>query len=334
MREAYAMLNDQGDKYNNHEDGEYHFSDDEGISYEVENEPVNPRPAAGENWMNKLTRSKRMLIGLGVFFVLVFVVYKMVAPSSDSNSMPVGDIVTAAPATVAHPAMAQQPVQQPAVAQQAMPAQSPQQPMAMAAQQQAPAMMQQQAPTQQSQMSNQPANMMPQQMTENIPVQPTASGYPANVPVVGQVPPVAQQTIPVEQVSQMQNEYEQRVNEYANQNKMLQDQMQALSSRVAMMESQLTQIAQAVTARQSQPNLIETAPQQPVIIDSPRVAYSVQAIIPGRAWLRSDNGEAITVAEGDTVKQLGRVTKIDPYDGVVEISTGNKIISLSYGSNG
>jgi hypothetical protein len=32
------------------------------------------------------------------------------------------------------------------------------------------------------------------------------------------------------------------------------------------------------------------------------------------------------------VRGLGRVTKIDPYDGVVEINTGNKIISLSYGN--
>ena len=55
-----------------------------------------------------------------------------------------------------------------------------------------------------------------------------------------------------------------------------------------------------------------------------KIPYSVQAIIPGRAWLRSDNGETITVAEGDMVKGVGRVTKIDPYDGIVEINTGTK----------
>ena len=66
----------------------------------------------------------------------------------------------------------------------------------------------------------------------------------------------------------------------------------------------------------------------------PRIIYSVQAIIPGRAWLKSEAGDTVTVAEGDMLKGLGRITKIDPYDGVVEIDTGNKIISLSYGTNG
>lgn len=339
MREAYGMLNDQDDKYDNRDDGEYHFSDDEGVSYEIENESTKPasNPAASENWMNKLTRSKRMMIGLGVFLVLVFVVYKMVSPSTETVGT-VGDI-TAAPNTQPMTQQPQQPVtvaqQQPVVAQQPV---MPQQQQIVAPVQQAsaeaplqqPVVMQQQQP---ATISNQPANMAPQQLTENIPVQTNQSGYPTNVPVVGQVP-TQQQAIPAEQVNQMQNEYEQRVNEYANQNKMLQDQMQVLSSRVAVMESQLTQIVQAVTSRQSQQNAIVETPQQPVIVDNPRVAYSVQAIIPGRAWLRSDSGEAITVAEGDMVKQLGRVTKIDPYDGVVEISTGSKIISLSYGNNG
>ena len=72
--------------------------------------------------------------------------------------------------------------------------------------------------------------------------------------------------------------------------------------------------------------------QLPPIGPEIKVAFSVQAIIPGRAWLRSDNGEALTVAEGDTIKGFGRVTKIDPYDGIVEVNTGNKVVSLSYGN--
>ena len=43
-------------------------------------------------------------------------------------------------------------------------------------------------------------------------------------------------------------------------------------------------------------------------------------------------GEYEHISEGDTVKSLGRVTKIDPYDGIVEINTGRKVISLSYGT--
>jgi hypothetical protein len=59
--------------------------------------------------------------------------------------------------------------------------------------------------------------------------------------------------------------------------------------------------------------------------------YSVQAIIPGRAWLKSDSGDTVTVAEGDMLRGYGRVTKIDPYDGIVNIDTGGKVVTLSYG---
>ncbi|MFZ2314194.1 MAG: hypothetical protein WAW86_00850 [Gammaproteobacteria bacterium] len=333
------MLNDQGDKYEGHEDGEYHFSDEETVSYEVENDPskvTTSSSAGGESFMNKITRSKRMLISLGVFLVLVFVVYKMVAPSND-NPAAVGDIaavssIPARPMTQ----QPQQPQQQPvaAVAQQPMqqPVQQPVAEVPPAPLQQAMMAPEQQPPAPLAQpMNNQPTNVMPQQVTENIPVPTQAGGYPANVPVVGQVPtavPVNNEQV----ITQMQNEYEQRASESANQNKALQDQLQALNSRVAMMETQMTQMVQALTSRQSQ-NAMESAPA-PVVDNAPRVAYSVQAIIPGRAWLRSDNGETVTVAEGDVVKQLGRVTKIDPYDGVVEVSTGNKMISLSYGNGG
>lgn len=334
MREAYSMLNDQGDKYEGHEDGEYHFSDEETVSYEVENDPskVTTNSTSGESFMNKVTRSKRMLISLAVFLVLVFVVYKMVSPTTENAA--VGDIaavsdiptrpMTQQPQQQSAAAVAPQPVQQQPVAQ----VQAPEQQAMMAPQQQP----MQAAPIAQP-MNTQPTNVMPQQVTENIPVPTQAGGYPANVPVVGQVPTSA--PITNEQViNQMQNEYEQRANEYANQNKALQDQLQALNSRVAMMETQMTQMVQALTSRQSQ-TAMETTPAQPPVVEAaPRVAYSVQAIIPGRAWLRSDNGETVTVAEGDMVKQLGRVTKIDPYDGVVEVSTGNKIISLSYGNGG
>jgi hypothetical protein len=139
-------------------------------------------------------------------------------------------------------------------------------------------------------------------------------------------------------MSQMQADYTQKLNDFSVQNKAMQEQLQTLNSRVAGMESQLNQLVQAVTrGGQGQPtssleNGRENNRQLPSIGPEIKVAFSVQAIIPGRAWLRSDNGETVTVAEGDTIKGLGRVTKIDPYDGVVEVNTGNKVVSLSYGN--
>ncbi len=66
-------------------------------------------------------------------------------------------------------------------------------------------------------------------------------------------------------------------------------------------------------------------------IVEPKIAFTVQAIIPGRAWLKSDSGDTVTVAEGDALKGIGRITKIDPYDGIVQIDTGRKVVTLSYG---
>ncbi len=56
--------------------------------------------------------------------------------------------------------------------------------------------------------------------------------------------------------------------------------------------------------------------------ESANPTLSVYAIIPGRAWLRSGNGKTITVTEGDTVGEYGKVLKIDAGNGVVVTSSG------------
>ena len=82
----------------------------------------------------------------------------------------------------------------------------------------------------------------------------------------------------------------------------------------------------------SKQQAVEATPQ-PAAATEPKIAYTVQAIIPGRAWLRSDAGDTVTVTEGDVIKDVGRITKIDPYDGIVQVNTGTKVVSLTYGNN-
>jgi intracellular multiplication protein IcmG len=136
-------------------------------------------------------------------------------------------------------------------------------------------------------------------------------------------------------VGQLQGQYTQQYNEFSNQTRAVQDQIQALTARVSVIESQLNQLIQALTKRNAGASLnAPTRLEQPQTqATEAKIAYNVQAIIPGRAWLKSDSGETLTVAEGDSIKGVGRVTKIDPYDGVVEINTGNKSVSLSYGES-
>lgn len=394
-------MKDRDEQHYDHEESEYHFSDDD-VSYEVETDtskPVAPEPEK-KNPMAALSQSKRMMISLVVFLGLVFVVYKMVSPGTTVPSTEISPVAVAQPimqeiappplphttptpevsvpaqaeaTPVAIPAQAAAPVQ-PAVAAPApaattttttttvasTPAPAPVQPVA-AAPQAAPAPVPA-APLQPVAQAVPPAPAQPQpSATPPAPVAPVAAASPAPAAAA---PAPTQQTMPVattvvtspavtptntdaaiaamaatneKLMNQLQAEYSQKVNDFSNQNKALQENMQALNSRVAGLESQLTQLVQTLSRQTGMggPTTLNVVPaQQPAPIVQPKINYNVQAIIPGRAWLKSDNGETLTVAEGDSIRELGRVTKIDPYDGIVEVNTGSKTVSISYGSGG
>ena len=407
------MLNDRDDKYEGQEDSEYQFSDEE-VNYDAEEASTRPAESTSvkESFLNRLNRSKRMIISLVVFIVLIFIVYKMVTPTQ--TTAPSTDI-TPQPAVSQMPPSLQPPTQAP-----------PSYPPSVQAPPQTPVATVQQAPTQPVMPSTAyppqataPVQEPVQQTIQQMPSTPTApptvvsqtppptatppfaSGAPAQPPMVQQPPPQQQPspppvagmpavipvqsavvspygpvaapqpsttlpsaTPPVTDVSgpapvvtvvapqpsaiitpppadvsaagQLQAEYMQRVNEFSEQNKALQDQIQTLSARVVNIENQMNQLVQ-VLMRQNQPQQSNPSPanvvgDMPQSTYQPKIPYNVQAIIPGRAWLRADNGETVTVTEGDVIKDVGRVTKINPYDGVVDINTGNRVISLSYGN--
>lgn len=50
--------------------------------------------------------------------------------------------------------------------------------------------------------------------------------------------------------------------------------------------------------------------------------YVVHAIIPGRAWLKSANGQIVTVTEGDSLGDFGKIAAIDAGNSVVRTSSG------------
>ncbi len=59
---------------------------------------------------------------------------------------------------------------------------------------------------------------------------------------------------------------------------------------------------------------------QPIGNSTP--TYTVHAIIPGRAWLKSASGQIITVTEGDKIGDYGTVAVIDSANGLVRTSSG------------
>lgn len=133
-------------------------------------------------------------------------------------------------------------------------------------------------------------------------------------------------------MSMLRTEYVQKLSDVETQNTDARNKMDDLSKRLNRLEASINQISQMLQ------NMNKPAPTATHIMEPATISHSdrtqtftVQAIIPGRAWLKSGAGETVTVAEGDLLRSYGRITKIDPYDGIVNIDTGNKIITLSYG---
>ena len=55
----------------------------------------------------------------------------------------------------------------------------------------------------------------------------------------------------------------------------------------------------------------------------------MRAIVAGRAWLVSNKGFILTVRPGSKLKRYGKITKIDPDNGIVKTSSG---FIIRYGS--
>lgn len=55
------------------------------------------------------------------------------------------------------------------------------------------------------------------------------------------------------------------------------------------------------------------------------LVYHVKALIPGRAWLESNRGTTTSVKVGDTLKNYGQITSINPNTGMVDTSSGRVI---------
>lgn len=350
------MVDEREDRYENDE-GEYHFSDDQ-VNYEEVEAPKAAQTTVSikKSIIDKFSRlsgSRRMLLAGVVFISLIGIIYKMLLPSSPALPGEISQITvakkTAPELAITKPAQPESPpVQTPPPA-----VQTPS-PVMSAPESPSPAVA---PPTQQNAMnqpglSNSPGTpqMAPQQQSMYPATQATQAEAPPIAPLqtaVSESPPasVSQDRLKAVEdhnaaiMNLLQTEYAQKMSEFEMQSNLVRGKMDEMAKRVNRIESSLNQITQLLQqngsrATKSQTTTMESVPALPTRSAVPRVTYTVQAIIPGRAWLKADSGDTVTVAEGDTLRDYGRITKIDPYDGVVEIDTGNKIIALSYGMSG
>lgn len=315
-----------------HEEGEYHFSDDQ-INYDMEMDASARESAAAvtaspkESIAKRIGQHRRVVLGLVIFIVLLGIVYKLVAPSST----PVTDFQPGAP-TSAMPA--KMPVKKEVIPKaepvEAPPAQTTTTTV-MTTQPVQPAVAQPVAST-----PEQPVNTPPAEVSTTTTT--TAPAPQADRNVMEKIGMLEQQNSAM--MNLLQTQYAQKITDAEQQNAQLRTQVQELNARISNMEVAFRQLAKML--RNAGPNAtnassvnrgmasVPTAAR----VAPPRMTYVVQAIIPGRAWLKADSGDTVTVAEGDTLKGYGRITRIDPYDGVVDIDTGNRVISLSYGMTG
>lgn len=332
-------MNDRDEKYEGQEEGEYQFSD-EHTAYEVDTETTKMADVAvvKESPLANLSRYKRLFIVIGVFFTLMFIIYKLLgsgngpgdisqqatSPTSPTSKSQVAANTVATPSSSPAvvpptPTVASAPAPTPQVVTPAQPA--------VVTQPSAP------VPT----MASPSVEQVSTTVTQTAPSM-NSPTLPGNVQyetggkeLIERIAALEQQNAKMANV--MQIEYAQKLADAQTQEAATQAKLKELTNKVASMETALTQIVQILQGSGKQVSVSSGGGNIPSAKSSaPKQIYSVQAIIPGRAWLKSDAGDTVTVAEGDLLRDYGRVTKIDPYDGIVSIDTGSRVISLSYGS--
>jgi hypothetical protein len=359
------MVHERDDEYEGQEDGEYHFSDDQ-ANYEMEPEAAADKPAAaatatasspaapaGAAGAKKSMR--RPIVGVVVIAVVGFLLYKILSPSptlqtSDFNQTTVATKTTTKKVVVPKKEkviVKTTPVEQPAAPAAPMvstttvttPAPAPNQPMVTTTTMPAPAMAGQPgaAPQQQTPVVVQ---ITPPASTTTVTTAPEASAGQVSAEIDKLISLQDQNT---KLINQFQAESAQKITEYETQNNEMQGKLQDMNLRLNSLEAtitHLTKVLQDTSTRSAPVSRMEgqqqvEAPVQMMArpMPMPKSMYTVQAIIPGRAWLKSDNGETVTVAEGDILRNYGKIIKIDPYDGVVQIDVGGRVVSLSYGAS-
>lgn len=359
------MVDEKEEHYE--EEGEYHFSDDQ-VNYDVEPEAPKTLPASPftkEALLAKFNQHRRGILGAVSLLVLIGVVYKILIPASTSPSTEFNQAAVAIKAakptvtktknttvsqSVAAPAssnVAQPPVVENkpatpvALQQNQMPATAvavtPPTPASLQVNtMQQPADVSRVSPVTVTQTSAGPSSVISPPMQQATSQINTVQAPVIDAQAKDRIIALEQQSAAM--MNLLQTEYAQKIADTETQTNAMHGKMEELNKRINHMEaslSQITQLLQGVSKSQAS-GVMGSAPvsNSTTRPTEPRMIYSVQAIIPGRAWLKSEAGDTVTVAEGDYLKGYGRVTKIDPYDGIVAIDTGSKIINLSYGVGG
>ena len=108
------------------------------------------------------------------------------------------------------------------------------------------------------------------------------------------------------------------VNQLSAQFSQLNDALNALNAKL---DQQSAEIAQLSAMQKKMKQHVKKHPA----VGSQTMAYALQAVIPGRAWIVAPDGTTLTVRQGSQVRGYGVVRAIDAQQGLVMTSSGRVI---------
>lgn len=111
----------------------------------------------------------------------------------------------------------------------------------------------------------------------------------------------------------------------------LQTGINSLGTKITMLNQSIAMLSEQVRIQQMQIAKLKEKPKPKKIAvkdKMPKTTYTIQAVIPGRAWLMSSGNKTITVRVGSRIPGYGRVKHIDAHQGVVYLD-GDKTIIFS-----
>jgi intracellular multiplication protein IcmG len=158
---------------------------------------------------------------------------------------------------------------------------------------------------------------------------------PAKAPVVAVAPTVdlnSQISRVENSVRDQLNTINQQINDNRDQVAKTNDFAQQNQNDIALIKQEITAINLAVVKIAEDLQKLTKPKKIKKIVKAkfPIPVYHVVAIVPGRAWLQSGNGQTLTVRAGDKLAGYGTVDLISPRQGLVITSSGSII---QYGAN-
>lgn len=158
-------------------------------------------------------------------------------------------------------------------------------------------------------------------VTPAVPIAAAPAVQPVDPQVIDQLTSLKQDAVTSSAVvRQLQGQ----VQDLANALNQTRANQQQLNQSLMVLVAQVQQLSTDVKSL-AQPKPVKIVPVAPKAPPVAVITYQIRAVVPGRAWIVSSEGESQSVAVGDAIPQYGVVQSIDADAGVVITTSGKTI---------